>query len=60
VHIDGVRIHREIALYLGEQVTAVRALLHMSRNGPGLVLAKQLHGKESQIFRFDMSGQAHA
>ena len=55
-----MRIHRKIALYLGELMTTVWALLHMSRNGPGFVLAKQLHGKESQIFRFDMSGQAHA
>ena len=60
MHIHRMRVHCQVALHVGQLLTALRALLHMSRNGPGLVLAQQLNGKESQIFRFDMSGQAHA
>jgi hypothetical protein len=60
VHIDGMCVYGEIALYFGELLPAIGAFFYMSRNEPGFVLAKELHGKESQIFRFDMSGQAHA
>ena len=59
VHVDRMGVHGQIALDVGQLLTALRALLHVSRDGPGFVFAQQLHGKQSQIFRFDMSGQVH-
>ncbi len=60
VHIDRMRIHREIALHLGQLPPALIAVLDMRRDCRCLLLREQLHGEQRQIFRFDMFGRVHA